>query len=339
MILLCLVLAIATLWIGGRYIRDRKRVVTLPGSARHQAFMPDVSHRGVWEWKDVSELPGVQIESDMELLQEHHFTTLYLNVGSYIDIYEQADKQKRDRELQFFEEKLRATVARATQRGITVHALAGDTRWGFASHAYIPNRFIEFVHLYNTRAKPEEKLEGLQFDIEVYNDKQFNANKKQSLQEYYQTVASNVQTYRQLRATFMLGYALPYWYDNENGNIPEITVNKKSAPVAYHLFDLLSQLDNGYVVIMDYRDTVEGSDGSVAHAQNEIIYASKYAKKVKIVIAQETTDVEPAKITFFNQPRANLHTALLRLAKSFETYGSFYGIAVHDLAGYKNLKE
>lgn len=339
MILLCLVLSIATLWVGGRYIRERKSVVTLPGSTRRLTSMPRVPHRGVWEWREVPELQGAQIEQDLKFLKDHNFTTLYLNIGSYIDLYEQDDEQKRDKELRFFQDKLRATVARAKQLGISVHALAGDTRWGYASHAYIPNRFIEFVHFYNTRVKPEEKLEGLQFDIEVYNDNQFSANKRQSLQEYYQTVASNVQTYRQLQATFMLGYALPYWYDNENGNIPEITVHKKSAPVAYHLFDLLSQLDNGYVVIMDYRDKVEGSDGSVAHAQNEIIYTSKYAKKVKVVIAQETTDVEPAKITFFNHSRADLHTALLRLAKSFGSYGSFYGIAVHDLSGYKNLKD
>lgn len=341
-ILLCLALALASLVIGSNYInkpQDAKEEKPRAVAASHKAELPQVEHRGVWLWKSPTDLSDEDMRNIFSVLAEDKINTVYIDISGYIDAHENADPSIRSAKIQELQSNLKVFVRSASSYGISVQALAGQTTWGFTSHAYIPQVFVEFVNTYNLAATDNEKLKGLQFDIESYNDPSFKPDEKNGLIQYLAMVDATIQKYKDTQGTYMLGFAIPYWFDNENGNIPEITSKKKTAPVAYHLLDSLNGITAGYIVIMDYRNTTDGKDGSIAHAQNEVVYASKYAPQTKIIIGQETTDVQPAKITFYGKDGQSLITALERISKSFDSYSAYYGVAIHDYYGYAAIRK
>lgn len=344
-VFVCLVLSLAALLIGNQYMskqaekQEQLERASQNAEAERSAKLPDVAHKGIWLWKAPSELTDEEMSDMLSLLSADNITDVYIDVSSYIDFYEEPDPAIKQEKMDGLQKSLKAFIRNASGYNIGVHALAGQTSWGLSSNAYIPPLFVDFVKSYNESSASNEQLKGLQFDIETYNDEAFDADKKASLTQYMAMVESVTQRYRDHNLDISLGFAIPYWFDNENGNIPEITLHRKTAPVAYHLYDSLNTLPNAYTVIMDYRNTTEGSDGSIAHAQNEIVYASKYAPNVKVIIGQETTDVEPQKITFYDKNFNDLTGALQRISNSYKPFSAYNGIAIHDYDGYTQLRQ
>ncbi|HTE57959.1 MAG TPA: hypothetical protein VK694_04400 [Verrucomicrobiae bacterium] len=341
-IFLCLVLALASLVVGNTYINKPKTAKEEKPhalGATHTVELPQVDHKGIWLWKSPTDLSDEDMRNIFGVLAEDKINTVYIDISGYIDSYENPDPAIKQAKTQELQSNMRVFVRSASSYGISVQALAGQTTWGFSSHAYIPSVFVDFVHTYNLAVSDNEKLSGLQFDIESYNNAAFKPDEKSGLIQYLGMVDATVQKYKDTQSTYMLGFAVPYWFDNENGNIPEITSKKKTAPVAYHLLDTLNSINAGYIVIMDYRNTTDGKDGSIAHAQNEVVYASKYAPNTKIIIGQETTDVQPAKITFYGKDGPSLIGALDRISNSFDSYTAYHGVAIHDYYGYAAIRK
>jgi hypothetical protein len=61
-------------------------------------------------------------------------------------------------------EYLRRFVARASS--LAVHAVAGGPNWTTESHRYLGPKVLELVADHNADAEPDERLKGVQFDIE-----------------------------------------------------------------------------------------------------------------------------------------------------------------------------
>jgi hypothetical protein len=338
-VVLCLVLAIATLWFGNTINPKSLDIIKPMGQIDATSLAEVKAHKSVYLWQSPLDMPVTQMNEDLSFVSSKGMNTIYLDISDYIDFYEQKDSPARVQKLDALHSSLQTFVGLATEKGLVVHALAGNKKWGFSDYAYIQTKFLDFINDYNSSVSENQKIKGMQFDVETYNDPDFNKNKKDALDQYLLSLRATVKYYMVKKYNFKLGYTVPYWFDNENNNIPLITYKKKSAPIIYHMFDTLNKISKSYVVIMDYRNTVDGTDGSVAHAQNEVTYASKYAKHVKIIIAQETTDVEPAKITFYNHMSEDFLNALLRINKTFQPYSVYDGIAVNDLGGMRAVSK
>ncbi len=105
-------------------------------------------------------------------------------------------------------------------------------------------------------------------------------------------------------------------------------------PAVHHLIDLLADLPGGYLVVMSYRNFTGGADGSIAHATNELDYASSVGARCGLVVGQQYGAVEPAYITFHGQRRATFKRAAAQISAAFRRYPQFRGVSVDDVDSY-----
>ncbi len=136
-----------------------------------------------------------------------------------------------------------------------------------------------------------------------------------------------------------IGFAVPYWFDNQNKNIPSVTWQDKRGPTIYHLMDRLNSLLHSNIVVMAYRNAARGNDGSIALSRLEMQYGQYKASNVKVIIGQEVTDVEPQKITFYGKTLTEFSQEAKWIEEEYGKNPAFGGIAINDAAGYIELPE
>jgi hypothetical protein len=119
---------------------------------------------------------------------------------------------------------------------------------------------------------------------------------------------------------------IPFWFDD----IETITYKSVTKPLNQHVQDIADR-----IVIMDYRDFAEGNDGIIFHAQDEITYANIISKD--IVIGIETKDIEPEKLTFFEEGEVVVESQFALVEQVFQANSAFDGFAIHDYSGYSAL--
>jgi hypothetical protein len=190
-------------------------------------------------------------------------------------------------------------VARASSLGLAVHAVAGGPDWTAESHRYLGPKVLKLVADYNADADPDERLQGVQFDIEPYVDPSFWDDVEASLRAYLLTVEGTVDAYQEVRAWpgnegLGLGFAIPFWFDRVP-EAPEVEFGRTgdtatTRAAAFHLIDLLRELPEAYVLVMAYRNFASGPDGSIEHVRREFDYAGGSGAACGIVIGQEFTE-------------------------------------------------
>lgn len=302
------------------------------------AQLPNFS---AWLWDS----PDIFTKDDLikmfQLAQSEKITMIYLRMDDYADIYKIKDGNKKITRIKKLNDAAQQFIALAREYNIKVQALGGNTGWADPSERSYPDLFFDGVLNYNN-SNIEDQFVGIQFDVESYNSAAYKKNKNQTLTNYLDFVQEMIDKKQKNTATvknnFYLGFAIPFWYDNENNN--GVALNWREfglKPVAYHLFDILNKTTGGYVVLMDYRNYAVGIDGSIENARNEIEYASKNSPEIKIIIGQETTNVSPSKITFYNTSKEIFRGEVSKIIEAFKFYNVFTGIAIHHLSSYIDL--
>jgi hypothetical protein len=291
----------------------------------------------VWDWSGPAAADDTALAKEADFLNAHQINTVYVDVSGAPD---NANNSKLSAELSRYVTAMHA-------KNIRVYASAGNKDWSKPAERKNALAVADFAYLYNSR-NPDARLSGLEFDIESYNQTGFAeasfTEKELVLDEFMDTVdalATKQASYitQSKDDTFDLGFAIPYWFDNENGNIKSITWNGKTGPVLFHILDRLNTLPKSNVVVMAYRNAALGNDGSIAHSRTEIDYAAANAPHVKVLIGQETTNVEPAKITFFGQTQTELSSEVRLIETEFTKSGVYGGVAINDFGGFKALSE
>lgn len=292
--------------------------------------------KSTWLWQSPLKLTEAEMQSYIDFLKREGFSTVYIDITDYIDIYESGDTGQ----VAQFTAKLATFTTLAGKTNINVEALVGGNKWSRPAYDYVPVTILDFVIEFNQQPQ-HTKLTGIQYDVESYNLPEFSNPQEQVtiLTEYLTMVQKLTNKVANKSPNLRLGFAVPFWFDNYTRDLPLITFNKSENPVGFHVLDILQSINNGYIVIMDYRNKTSGTNGSIELAKPQINYANKYTPRVGVIIAQETTNVEPASITFFNQPKDNLNQALRELAQAFSYTKSLEGFAIHDIDGYKLMSD
>lgn len=311
------------------------RVINVPAA---QLQFPEGNAISIWEWRSPVEFSAPETEELLTLMNEEGISTIYIDISSYIDIHE-SKLPTRNAEYAIFIASLKRFVLQARSHDIAVEALAGDTRWGNASHRYIPEVLMEFVLQYNRSVMPDEQLRGIQFDIEFYNQPAFAKNRDALTVEFLDTVGELVHlaSSDSLQPPLRLGFAAPYWLDNSNGSMPALTWNGSKDLAFRHLLSVLDVYDESYIVLMAYSDHTDGKNGIIQKSTGEIQAALESAPSVGIIIGIETKDVKPSGITFFGETRNTVKKAARRVSEAFVGNANFEGFAVHDTHGYFTL--
>jgi hypothetical protein len=294
----------------------------------------------VFEWHQLSRLDD-EVAGRLRWLRAEGFTTVYADFGEYIEAADEGlTVDQLGSDLQHF-------VAYASSLGFEVHAVGGGPNWIDEDLRYLATMLVELVGDYNTDATSEERLRGVQFDIEPQADPAFQvpANRPAMLGAWLTTLQSVIATYRGVQeqdgnSGLRLGIAIPFWFDDEPEAapwvvFPESDEDTPAKPAAFHLFDMLVDLPNAYVVVLSYRNFTGGLDGSIAHAQDEFIYARDHDAQFGIVVGQEFTNVRPEKVTFWCRGRAAFRQAAAEITDFFgDDYPQFRGLSVNDMDAY-----
>jgi len=219
---------------------------------------------------------------------------------------------------------LAAFVADAGAQGVSTELLFGYAPWArTAEHAKaiaLAQKAVTFASGLAT-TKPV----AVHFDVEPHGLAEWGTDQASIANQY-------VDLLEELFAvTNGSGLALvvdiPFWYD-------AIAVTRKGTtrPLMEWVVDAVDR-----VAIMDYRDHADGADGIIALGAAEVTYGASVNKPV--VLGVETLcNLDPPKVSFCEEGRAALESALATTAASYGQSPGFFGFAIHDYAAFAALK-
>jgi len=269
--------------------------------------------RAMWVWDARLALDSAGRARLLQFCKRHGVDTLYL---SAYDLRSPMDEGYR----QFNRVAHRA--------GVSVHALAGDPRWGKPQYHHVPLEWVESVRRLNAAAPEEEQFDGVHTDVEVYLLSKTWKDRPAFLLGGYLDL--NVKIAQQLAADPMtFGVDIPFWFDDDpsyrilwNGNV--------KAP-SQHVLDTVDT-----VTVMAYRNFAEGDDGTVHLVSLEMNYADGIGKPV--VIGQETQEnLYPPYVTFGGTSCKEMDREMNKIRMAMGNRRSFGGFAVHHYESYKKL--
>lgn len=299
----------------------------------------------VWDWGNIHNRTNKDLQEMSDFMYKHQINTVYVDISSYGDVLSLPASQRSSKEADFYD-SIERYVKVLGERNIRVFAAAGHTDWSKRNLQEIPLAIQQFVYDYNQSS--DHNLAGIEFDIESYNQSHFEAasftEKGLVLAEFLDTVdliasAHSAYINKTGDKEMELGFAIPYWFDNQNKNIKSVTWKDKTGPTLFHILDRLNELPKTNVVVMAYRNAALGNDGMIYHARTEMDYAQSKAKNVQVQMGIEVNKVEPEKITFYGRSYTEVSSEVSQLYAAFEQNKNFGGIAINDLAGYMQMNQ
>jgi hypothetical protein len=297
----------------------------------------------VYEWHNAGDLSTAQVQRRLRFLRANDFHTVYLEIGNYLDAAElRDDDPSKQARLSAVRRQIKRFVATATGFGLSVQALGGAPTWTGEDRGYLGPMLVELVGDYNTRVRSGERLRGVHLDLEPYtlpgwlDDEHVESN----LVEYLTTLCDIVEAYRaQLDRSanrgLQLGLAVPFWLDAHGDAPGPVDFDGATKPAVYHIIDLIADLRGAYLVVMAYRNFTRTSDGSIAHARDELRYAAMIGARSGLVVGQQYGPAPGEEhITFHGQPRWVFRRAAAEIALAFRRYPQFRGLSVDNLDAF-----
>lgn len=166
----------------------------------------------------------------------------------------------------------RAFIREANAMGVEVHAVAGHPAWALKSNEKRMMNIVKWVKNYNLEAAEDERIRGIQLDIEPYLLPFWETDRERIIREWQanvQAFTSEVKKQPELVASV----ALAFWLDD----IP--VPGEQSVSVSQWMIE---QFDT--VCIMAYRDTLSGKNGILALVEDELKEADKLGTRVMIAV-------------------------------------------------------
>lgn len=293
-----------------------------------------------WLWGSPSSFTDTQMQQMFSFCQQYNIKTIYLEIDDYVPIMMISDLPARQARLTTYNTAVTKFLATAARYGLRVQGLGGNIDWINRPNDSFSSTLLKYILDYNNSHSSSTQFEGMQYDIEFYNLPDFSADPVAFSTKYLRLVQNLIRQAKAdqnaVTAKFQLGFATPFAFGTK-GIVPQFLWAGQTKPLAYHILDLLNTFSGSYDVLMDYRNYALGSDGSIAHAKDEIDYAQHSAPNASVVVGQDTTDAQPSKTTFYGLGKTALNIQTSTIREAFAGYSVFKGIAIHDLPGYMAL--
>lgn len=251
------------------------------------------------------------------------FNAIYVTVDDYLPIYAMPAGTTKTQALTNYQNSIDQFIAYAASKNISVDAEAGDKDWAEtkqSSALAIEN----FVISYNSTHA--NKFRHVQYDIEPYLLANYETNKAQVLTNYITLVDKLVAN-----DTLNLGVemVIPHFFGSNDGWTPDISYNGKTASTFSHLLSLLDQHSGDAILVMAYRNFAAGTNGTIDIASDELAEASSGSHTTRVLIAQETGNVDPSYVTFYGLSKSVLWGQVALINQYFGTSSAFSGIAIN----------
>jgi hypothetical protein len=248
---------------------------------------PPSPHRAMWLW-NTKDLLGNEEEQKRLVVfcGQKGITEIFLQLP-----YEVVEKNGK-KEILWNTSQMAALLSLLHSRGIKAHALDGAPHYALLPmHGHVLATMQTIIN-YNETVRPVERFHGIRYDNEPYILPEFAGVQKESIMEQYLEL---LERSKELAASADLefGVDIPFWFD-QNNEFFEPIAEINDRPLTRCVLDIVDNIG-----IMDYRTAAYGADGVVAHALDELRYASEKGKKVYIGL--ETTVLPDETLLEFGQ--------------------------------------
>lgn len=286
---------------------------------------------GSWLWTPILQITPDYRRSIISGAKSSGIKNLYISIDSYLDIYAMEDGAEKEQLKNKFDKILSDFVSEAKKNNMTVDAEAGWRNWAEIGHSY--KAFATLNYAINFNKEHKDKLRGFQFDVEPYLLEYYKDSKKSVLGNFVNLIDEAVA--RLDGSDLVLSVVVPEFYDEESGETPQIYYAGKNLYTIEQILRILDKRDNSSIILMSYRNFSRGVDGTIDISKEELNTANKYSTKV--VIAQETGDVEPPYITFYSTGKNHYDKQLGYILGAFKNDKSFGGTATHYVNAFLEL--
>ena len=295
---------------------------------------PEVSQpeKGTWLWTPTLNLTPAYRDSIIAGAKRDDIRNFYLSLDSYLDIYVMPDGKDKDAKKKAFDNALEGFIIAAHKNNMTVDAEAGWRNWAEPGNEYKASALVDYVLEFN--ATHIEKFRGFQYDVEPYLLDSYATGPKTVLRNFLNLINTTVVQLKGSDLAFSV--VIPDFYDGANGETPRFFYSWNYGYTLTHLLNILERRPGSTVLVMAYRNFSQGPDGSIDISQNEIQTANNY--HTKIVVAQETGEILPPHITFYNTSLVALNTHIKNIEEEFATEKSYNGIAIHYINALMQLE-
>jgi hypothetical protein len=219
----------------------------------------------------------------------------------------------------------RPFLREAAQRGITVHAVAGSPEWALEGHRERMLNIVQWVKKFNEEAEPNERIQGIQLDIEPYLLPDWETDRTQIIHEWQANMDAFVQEMKKAPG-LKASAAVAFWLDE----IP--AADESGLPLSAWM---VRRFDT--VVVMAYRDKTEGENGILELVSQELEQAEEQGKKLLVAVNAKTMD-EPH-TTFAEEGVAEMEKQVELLSQSLGEHPAFAGVAIHDYRYWREMEE
>lgn len=292
----------------------------------------NLPEKGTWLWTPTLEMTPAYWNSIIAGAKKNGINSIYLSLDSYLDIYVMPDGAEKTAKKKAFDDTLESFITAAHKNNMNVDAEAGWRNWAEPENEYKASAIVDYVLQFN--ARHTEKLRGLQYDIEPYLLESYSNDKVTVLRNFINLVNKTVT--RLDDSDLELSAAIPDFYDGPSGETPPFFYGLRYGYTLNHLLRILDRRPGSTLLVMAYRNFSEGIGGSIDISEDEIKTANAY--HTKIVVAQETGEISPSFITFYNKSLSYLNTHIQNIEEAFANHESYNGIAIHYINSLMKLE-
>lgn len=253
---------------------------------------PMKQDKATWLW-DAS-IISAQTEDILAFSRKEGVTAIFLQIQAEVP-----------------EEDYRRFIRSARESGIAVHALDGQPEWAYREKRKEGERLLSWIEEFNQQARPGERFEGVQFDVEPYVLKRWDNEREEVIREWKGNV--EIWTGEARRQGLSFSAAVPFWLDSIP--LPGETGN----------FGRWMQETTDAVAVMSYRN-----DGEQMYelAREELELGDRLGTSVWIGMELTDTD-EGEHLTFHGKSEKAVKKEARRAATLGTGHPSFAGLAVH----------
>lgn len=289
---------------------------------------------GAWVWESPYGMSDAYMNKVINGAVTNKINVLYITIDDYLDIHNLPEGLSKESQKIKYSDSLEKFIIAANKVNIAVDVVAGWRDWAETPNTYKPNVIIDYAVTYNSLRK--NKIRGIQFDVEPYLLSSYETNKAVVLKNFVGFVDASVK--RLGSNDLSLTIVIPHFYDSSQKWTPSFLYGGVTTYTFDHILRILDTRPKSIITLMSYRNFSLGSDGTVEISKTEIDQASAGNHSTKIIVAQETGDVEPGYVTFYNVSKREYEKQISIIKNTFTNSKNFAGIAVHYIDPFLVLK-
>lgn len=289
---------------------------------------------GLWVWESPIRMNQAYRDTVLTAAVKNSFNVLYVTIDDYLNIAFLPEGPEKVAKKNTYSSALELLIQQAQQKGIAIDAEAGWKDWAEPDQQYKAFAIIDFVKEYN--ATHAYAIRGLQYDVEPYLLASYEQSKAAVLQRYIAFIDQSVQ--KLAGNTLRFSIVIPHFYDETQRWTPAFSYKGTYTFAFNHLLSLMDTRPNSSIILMSYRNFTDGNNGTNDISRAEIERASSGGHSTRIIVAQETGNVEPDYVTFYGTSKNYFIEQTNRVKETFLPYTNFGGMATHYLEPYLDLQ-